>query len=663
MIRALALLLATAGLAGADEGRGLDLRDLPPLPESVVDEKASSDVALVAATLAAEEIVVGAAKREQSLGDVASAVTVIPGDRLRRFGYRTVAEALRSAAGLFVVDDRMSQRLGIRGLQILGDFNTRILVLVDGATLNEPWNQFVGIGLDLPVAIDDVERIEVVRGPVSTIYGTNAFFGIINIVTRGADRAPAGYGRALSGSFGTFGGVAGFAAGDVNRQLRGTVSYSHRSGESLEPARADGEEAMNAALVAHWDGAFAQVRAYRKLRQLANAPYGTVAGDDRNHNVDEMVMGEGGYTRDVGPLTLSGRAYVNAYRFEDFLVNAAPPNSEDTGDSRWFGGELRGHLAILGKRLGLAAGAEVTWNDVESHSFTDDKTLDIDIQTQFVNAGFYAELDSAPLGFLSATGGVRWDLSSIFRNNVSPRAALLLHDGERLGLKLLYAQGFRNPGPYEAFFADGQSFVANKDLRPEHIASYEVVLWGRPLAGVSLRLSGFVWDCRDIIELEDVGGGLRQSQNIATLHSRGVEAEATYRDTLGVTAFAGGTIADVVYNGSEDAATNAPSWVVQGGVSSPKLAGLFHLSTELQIIGARHTRDPATDAATYVGWNLAAYLPRWRGFDLTLGVRNLLGNREQIPAQNDFDRQGGAQPVYLLPGEGREIYAQLGFSQ
>jgi len=51
-------------------------------------------------------------------------VTVIPGDRLRRFGYRTVSEALRSVAGLYVVDDRMSERLGIRGLQILGDFNT-----------------------------------------------------------------------------------------------------------------------------------------------------------------------------------------------------------------------------------------------------------------------------------------------------------------------------------------------------------------------------------------------------------------------------------------------------------------------------------------------------------------------------------------------------------
>jgi iron complex outermembrane receptor protein len=666
-----ALLLLCAAPVFADEpgDRGLELGDLPPLPDTVVDEQASSRVAVVAATLAGEEVVVGAAKREQSLGDVASAVTIIPGDRLRRFGYRTVAEALRGAAGLFVVDDRMTQRLGIRGLQILGDFNTRILVLIDGATLNEPWNQFVGVGLDLPVAMDDIERIEVVRGPVSTLYGTNAFFGIINIVTRGADRAPHGYGRALSSSFGTFGGAAGFAAGDVNRQLRGSVYYSHRAGETLDVngvghTSADGEEAMNAAVVAHYDGAFAQVRAYRKLRQLTGAPYDTAVGDTRNHNIDEMVMGEGGYSRDVGPWSLSGRLYINRYRFEDYLVNQPDsPNSGDTGDSFWLGGEARAHVALLGRQLGAAAGVELTWNDVSSHSYDEAGTIDIKIPTTFHNEGLYAELDSAPLPALTLTAGLRWDLSSLFANNLSPRAALLLHDEDRLGLKLLYAQGFRNPGPYEAFFADGMTFLGNPQLRPERIASYEAVVWGRPLPGLSLRLSGFYWNLTDIIELVDVDGGFRQSQNLATIHAKGVELEATYRDTLGFTGFAGGALSVVDRNDSTDDAENAPLWVAQAGLSSPRLWGLFHLSTELQGIGPRHTRDHMLDADAHLGWNLALYLPRWRGFDLTVGVRNVLGTREQIPAQNDYDRKGGDAPVYLLPGEGREIYAQVGFSE
>src|SRR5204863_9999433 len=120
-------------VASAEAPPHIDYRDLPPLPDVVLDESVSS-LSVIAATQAEEDTVVGAAKREQSLGNVASAVTVISGDRLRRFGYRTVAEALRAVAGVHIVDDHLTDRVGIRGLQILGDFNTRILVLVDGAT-------------------------------------------------------------------------------------------------------------------------------------------------------------------------------------------------------------------------------------------------------------------------------------------------------------------------------------------------------------------------------------------------------------------------------------------------------------------------------------------------------------------------------------------------
>ena len=104
--------------------------------------------------------------------------------------------AVAGVAGAYLVDNRLSYSIGIRGLQIPGDFNTRILVLVDGASINETWGAFAGIGFDAIVSIDEIARIEVIRGPVSSVYGTNAFFGIINIVTRGAAEAPRAWGRA-----------------------------------------------------------------------------------------------------------------------------------------------------------------------------------------------------------------------------------------------------------------------------------------------------------------------------------------------------------------------------------------------------------------------------------------------------------------------------------
>src|SRR5436190_424869 len=86
-------LAAVTGAARAQTPTAIDVRDLPPLPRLAQDESVTN-VAVIAATQASEDVVSGAAKRDQSLGNVASAVTVLNADRLRRFGYRTVAEAL-----------------------------------------------------------------------------------------------------------------------------------------------------------------------------------------------------------------------------------------------------------------------------------------------------------------------------------------------------------------------------------------------------------------------------------------------------------------------------------------------------------------------------------------------------------------------------------------
>ena len=176
-----------SSVAGADDEPAIPIRELPPFPDVAASAQVS-EVGVYGASQSEEETVVGAAKREQSLGTVASAVTVLTADQMRRFGYRSLSEALRGVAGVYIVDDRMVERIGVRGLQLLGDANTRILILIDGTPLNEPWAQFVDSSTALPVNLDDVARIEVIRGPVSSIYGTNAFFGIINIVTLEADR-------------------------------------------------------------------------------------------------------------------------------------------------------------------------------------------------------------------------------------------------------------------------------------------------------------------------------------------------------------------------------------------------------------------------------------------------------------------------------------------
>ncbi len=680
-------------VAHAAGAAAIPVRDLPRFPDLATDEEKFIGVAVAGAAEADEDVVVGASKREQSLGTVASAVTIVSGERLRRFGYRTLAEALESVVGLYIVDDRTVERLGIRGVQLLGDANTRILVLVDGSPVNEPWSQYVDTSWALPVHLDDVARIEVIRGPVSSIYGTNAFLGIINIVTLEADKAPRAYGRAGVASFGQYAGNAGFGYGSLNRQVRGTISFVTREGESVEYpefaesgetplTRADGSVGLNGSVTVNFDHLFFHVRGYDRTRELPGAPYDSMIGSTENENRDRQLLVEAGYSQPFGErFTLATRVYVDRYQFQgDLLLTPTLPGDPyvpftTVGNALWYGGEVRGVTDILPRgKLNLTTGVAAEWSQTDSESTTSGAApMTVNVDTDFNIQGLYAEANAAPFSWLAATGGVRYDVNSLFENRLSPRGALFFKKDESYGIKFLFAKGFRNPSVFEAFYKDGARYQPSEDsLFPEDITSYEVVLWGRPFPGLNLRLSGWQWDLEKIIEKQSVydptvlAERLQYKNIFVGLRSRGIELETNYRNTSGWLGFLNATLAEVKRDPGEfeTDAVNAPELTANLGVSSPLLVGRVHLSSELGFISSRHTRDESIDADAFMRWNVVAYAPNLSGFDVTIGVRNLLDQREQIPAQSDYDRAQpapGGVKVYLIPGAGREIFARVGY--
>ncbi len=685
------LLLAATSAVFADDEPAIPVHELPPFPD-VASSARVSEASVYGASESEEETVVGAAKREQSLGSVASAVTVLTADHLRRYGYRSLSDALRGAAGVFVVDDRMVERVGVRGLQLLGDSNTRILVLIDGTPLNEPWAQFVDTSTALPVSLDDVARIEVIRGPVSSIYGTNAFFGIINIVTLEADKAPRAYGRASIDSFGSAGGNAAFNAGTLNRQVRGTFSFKDRRGETLDYSdlpthrtSADGGRAYFGSLALTYDRLFFQARGYDRTRELPGAPYDSAVGSEENKNRDRHVLAELGYTHEIGErINVAGRVYGNRYGFTSNLLRS-DGLFNTKADATWFGGEIRVLGEVLEKEKLLNVTTGVSYEQTTTRSSA--STRPGEIVTDFNIAGVYLEATTEPVSWFAATAGARFDRNSEFTNELSPRAAVFLRKGESYGLKLLYAAGFRNPSILEAYYDDDERFSPALDmdsrtqLRPETIRAYEVVAYGRPLAGVKLRVSAWEWRLADLLKRDEIFDPVENEprlryQNTATLVSRGVEVESTYRDLAGRSAYLNAAFAFTGRNcldsngfdnllldaetGNCDPRQNAPVVVAQAGLSSQLLLKLFHLSGELTYISERGTQDPDVSVPAFVGANVIAYAPNVQGIDVTLGVRNLL-KREEVPAQSDYNRLMPRTEVLRVPGPGREIFLRMGY--
>ena len=216
-------------------------------------------------------------------------------------------------------------------------------------------------------------------------------------------------------------------------------------------------------------------------------------------------------------------------------------------------------------------------------------------------------------------------------------------------------------------------------------------MWAKPTPGLSLRLSGFYWDATGIIEelldptsSTDGCNGCLEFQNVGEYVSAGAEFEGSYRNSAGWYGFGGGTYARV---GSTDVAPlgsppgtiaygtvpDAPAWTGGIGVSTPKLADFMHVSVEARYIGERTTRpdqttgDPEPDSPAWVGLNANIYIPNIHGFDVTVGVRNIIGTRDQVVAPGDYDRRDQntgtvVHTIPTIPGEGREFFAKLGYS-
>ena len=126
----------------------------------------------------------GASERIQAVTEAPASVSFITAEDIARFGYRTLADILRSVRGMYVSDDRNFSLLGVRGFSKPGDYNSRILLLVNGHRVNDNVFGQAQIGAEFGIDPAMFERVEIIRGPASSLYGDSAFFAVVNVITR-----------------------------------------------------------------------------------------------------------------------------------------------------------------------------------------------------------------------------------------------------------------------------------------------------------------------------------------------------------------------------------------------------------------------------------------------------------------------------------------------
>src|SRR3984893_10293072 len=172
------VILALLALLNTTPALAQDKATIPNLLDMSLEDLMSIEI----------DSVYGASGFNQKVTEAPASVTIITSEEIKKFGYRTLADILRNVRGFYVTYDRNYSYLGVRGYGPSGDYNSRIAVLIDGHRLNDNIFDAAPVGTELPMDVDLIDRVEVIRGPNSSLYVASAFLGVINIITkRGPD--------------------------------------------------------------------------------------------------------------------------------------------------------------------------------------------------------------------------------------------------------------------------------------------------------------------------------------------------------------------------------------------------------------------------------------------------------------------------------------------
>jgi len=615
--------------------------------------------------LLAMDVVYGASTYEQRISEAPSAVLVITAEEIETYGFRTLADLLDTVAGYYTTSDRVYRYVGIRGFNRLGDYGSRLLILVDGHRINDNIYQTGTVGCEFPIDVELIKRVEVVRGPSSSLYGSNAFFGVLNIVTRSACDVE---GAEVAAGVSTFAGYDGRLTWGTRAssawQVLASASHRRMEGEDLYYPEYD-DPATNDGVFADGDGdeasrAFASVQRgplslhaawSRRDKHVPTGAWETVFNDPRTMARDQRAYADLTWEVATGVSSrLHVRGYYDEYRYQGWYAYDYAMNRDDA-QGRWIGLDTRWTADLRGRHR-LVVGAEARHNlrGMQRNFDEDPPQVYLDRDETSSELGLVVQ-DEITLGNgWTLNAGVRHDRYDGF-DSTNPRLALIAEPREGTVLKGLYATAFRAPSVYERYYDDGgSSQKANPDLDPEAITSFEVVWQQQLSARVASTVSWFHYDIDDLITLVvDPADDLLVLQNVDQATASGVELGVDARMLPGVHGRA-----SYSYQASEDDRTgadlaNSPQHLVKVNAHAPMFDHRASVALQAQYMSARKTRLD-DEAVAHVTADLTLlWRTRPQRVTVSLSANNLF--------DADYGDPGSAELLQdQVPREGRTFH-------
>ncbi len=453
-----------------------------------------------------ETVLVTAALEPVPLRNAGREVTLIGRDEIDRLPARSIADVLRVASS---VEVRARGAFGVQAdFQIRGASFGQALVLIDGVRINDA--QSGHHNADFPIGLDEVDRIEVLRGPGSSLHGADAFGGIIQVITR----QPAGLrGEVSKGSFGSASGRIGAGAKVGERTFGFSAALGHTDG--FMPDR-DADEAL-ARVRAGLDPDTTLTLAHLDKEFGANGFYGPAPSREWTSQTMATLSREFG----AGAATSGvASAFYRTHRDRFVYDRRNPALSDNRHRTHALGLGLRGSRPV-NDRVRVSAGVDggsdrVTSSNLGDHSHTRGSV--------FAEAQWVA-------GRTILYPGLRFDAYETFGSSLSPGLALARTFGSSTTLRASVGHAFRVPTYTELYYRD-PNHQARNDLKPEEAWSGETgIEWSAP-SGFSAGATLFSrWDDSVIDWVKTTAQEKWHTENLRDVNTRGIEL--TVRRGLG----------------------------------------------------------------------------------------------------------------------------------
>ncbi|WP_146402256.1 TonB-dependent receptor plug domain-containing protein [Pseudobythopirellula maris] len=647
-----------AGEPLEDDAADAEADDLDALLDMDLGELSSVKVSTPTFT---DPMVEGISKTSEKVSESPGIVDVITAEEIEAFGAKNLYEVLERATSVYMTGTYIQRRnvASIRGNLVKPEDN-HVLTLINGRPFRDIVNGGFSHTLYTAFPLHAIERVEVMRGPGSVLYGTNAVTGVINIVTKQPDK-PTAKASTLGGSDGwqSYGLTTG--DGSEDRSLLVSGGYFRQEGwpftatleDAVETTTPFGEDNVGV-FGSYRDGGFTANCYVAELSQTVfSIPFAPEAYFDATR-----VFADFGYLHEIDEnqnLQLNFTYNYTGYESEtpSDSLNPFSARSTLTIPSHAYLAEAT-YRAQLTDDLKFLVGG---FTDIHEGDLRSTNSTPVPHFTE-VWYGAYLQLEYQPTDWLKLIGGMQGNMPGDIPAGIVPRAGAIVTLSDTLTAKLLYGQAFRSPYRFERYLNGAPVIVGNQDLEPEVIQTFDAQL---AYATDNYRLAATVFHSDFFDVISRVGFFPQTYANSDRIEYSGLELENDWQlsDTLRWTS-------SLTYQENERAGventTTVPNWMAKFGMSynnkcSGLNVGLFDTFFGNQTVPAGAAAvNGNPDAYHMVSLNTTLDLDRY------LALRSGRSIRLQLLVQNLFDEdifhvEFDRKQINTIPARaGRTVY-------